>query len=110
MTQVCPVLGVAPVPAFVSVILRPDDVVMVAPVIWAVVPVGATAATMPANAIAIGVVARSKARILGSLIDCVVVQAAATCSVRRPAAIAASRRQRNLVPADLEYLAARGAG
>ena len=35
MTQIWPVLGEAPVPTLVSMIFRPDGVVMVVPAVWA---------------------------------------------------------------------------
>jgi hypothetical protein len=70
-------LGVAPVPTTVSVILRPDGVVTVAPAAWANAVVGAPAAIAPVNAAtklsAAIVPARGKTRILFLLlhIDCV---------------------------------------
>src|SRR5215467_9549768 len=51
MTQICPGFGVAPVPTLLSVIFRPDGVVMVAPAAWAVAAVGSRAASAPANAV-----------------------------------------------------------
>jgi hypothetical protein len=40
MTQVWPVCGVAPVPTWVSMICKPDAVVMGFPAVWAVAGVG----------------------------------------------------------------------
>src|SRR5215813_470250 len=51
MTQICPGFGVAPVPTLLSVIFRPDGVVVVAPAVWAVAAVGSRAASAPANAV-----------------------------------------------------------
>jgi hypothetical protein len=67
MTQICPGLGVAPVPTWVSVIWRPEDVVMGFPTACAVAVVGAWTANAPANAMtkakAASGFAREKARI-----------------------------------------------
>src|ERR1700724_223325 len=68
MTQIWPGAGVAPVPILLSVICKPDCVVMVFPTACAVAEVGAPAAKMPANAIAkakaVRGLARRNARIL----------------------------------------------
>src|SRR3974377_116517 len=50
MTQICPGRGVAPVPTWVSVICRPEAVVMVLPAAWAAACVDAPAASRPAHA------------------------------------------------------------
>src|SRR5436305_13877249 len=71
MTQVCPVCGVAPVPTLVSMIWRPDAVVMGFPAVCAAAGVGRprmmallAAAAAPAN-----VFRRVKFRIVFSLSD-----------------------------------------
>jgi hypothetical protein len=71
MTQVCPVLGVAPVPALLSVICNPEAVVMVFPVVCAEAMV-AEAKTQLSPAISANVAAppaRNEARIVFSLIN-----------------------------------------
>src|ERR1700746_1845705 len=52
MTQICPGRGVAPVPTWVSVICRPEAVVMVLPAAWAAACVDAPTANGPANVMA----------------------------------------------------------
>ena len=72
MTQVCPVLGVAPSPTLVSVICKPDGMVMVFPVVSAITFEGAPEKTMPADvmpsASAIKTPARWVTLILGFLL------------------------------------------
>src|SRR6266566_4290091 len=51
MTQICPGFGVAPVPILLSVIFKPDGVVMVVPTAWAVAVLVAPVAKTPANAV-----------------------------------------------------------
>src|SRR5580704_3824093 len=76
MTQIWPGLGVAPVPTLVSVICKPDAVVMGFPAACAIAVVGEPTTNMPAVAVtrasATRAPARGKARILLllGLIEC----------------------------------------
>src|ERR1700682_2661715 len=67
MTQIWPGWGVAPVPILLSVIFKPDGVVMVFPTDWAVAvpgaPVNKTTANAMTKASATRALAREKARI-----------------------------------------------
>src|SRR5258706_8940211 len=51
MTQVWPGLGIAPVPTVLSMICKPEGVVMVFPAVWADAPDGAARRKAPAMAI-----------------------------------------------------------
>jgi hypothetical protein len=53
MTQICPGFGEAPVPTVVSIICKPEAVVMVFPAVWAAAGVGAQANGMATIVIAI---------------------------------------------------------
>src|SRR5205807_3514117 len=65
MTQIWPGFGVAPVPTVLSMICRPDAVVMVFPAVWADAPDGARrSAPATAMARAIGKIRNWKRRIL----------------------------------------------
>src|SRR6266700_1539068 len=65
MTQIWPGFGVAPVPTVVSMICKPDAVVMVFPAVWADAPDGARrSAPATAMARAIGKLRNWKRRIL----------------------------------------------
>jgi hypothetical protein len=66
MTQIWPGFGDAPVPTALSVICRPEAVVMVFPLVWAAAMVGTHAsdtATMVIAAAAIDIPARWRSRI-----------------------------------------------
>src|SRR3979490_3225870 len=52
MTQIWPDLGVAPVPTVLSIICKPDAVVMVFPAVWAAAMVGTHIDEAPMTAIA----------------------------------------------------------
>ncbi|GIQ74570.1 hypothetical protein BraRD5C2_30100 [Bradyrhizobium sp. RD5-C2] len=66
MTQVWPVFGEAPVPTLLSMIWRPEAVVMGFPAVWAIAVLPATdvetAAARPANAVVM--IVRREDRIL----------------------------------------------
>jgi hypothetical protein len=62
MTQICPGFGEAPVPTLLSVICKPEGVVMVFPTAWAAAVVGAPAAKTPANTLTKANTARGRAR------------------------------------------------
>ena len=67
-----PITGVAPVPALVSAICRPDAVVMVFPGLWAVAGIDVPVATAPAITVAMAMainLSRLKIRIRYSLGD-----------------------------------------
>src|SRR5512137_2822909 len=67
MTQIWPGFGDAPVPAVVSIICKPEGVVMVFPAVWAAAMVGTqangTAAIVIAIAASIGIFADLRRRI-----------------------------------------------
>jgi hypothetical protein len=66
MTQIWPGFGVAPVPTVLSVICKPDGVVMVFPAVWAAAMVGTHGndiATIVIAAAAIDIPARWRCRI-----------------------------------------------
>src|SRR5882757_139516 len=56
MTQVCPDFGVAPVPTVLSVICKPEAVVMVFPAVWAAAMVGTQTNDTTANVIAVAAI------------------------------------------------------
>src|ERR1700730_4555182 len=70
MTQIWPGFGVAPVPTVVSIICKPEAVVMVFPAVWAAAMVGTPANDTPTIAIAIAAaietLARWRRRMLGT--------------------------------------------
>src|ERR1700687_214980 len=71
MTQIWPGFGVAPVPTVLSIICKPEAVVMVFPSVWAAAMVGThangTATSVIAIAASIGIFPRWRRRIFGHL-------------------------------------------
>src|ERR1700682_5658888 len=71
MTHIWPGFGVAPVPTVLSIICKPEAVVMVFPAVWAAAMVGShpngTATSVIAIAASIGIFPRWRRRIFGHL-------------------------------------------
>src|SRR5436309_10871178 len=112
MTQIWPGFGVAPVPTVLSMICKPDAVVMVFPAVWADAPDGARRST-PATAMAraIGKLRNWQRRILlaSLLTGREVACAGRLCSIAERAAVLAwigAAGKRALVPVDPDCLTA----
>src|SRR5216684_2060561 len=112
MTQIWPGFGVAPVPTVVSMICKPEAVVMVFPAVWAEAPDGARRrAPAMAMAMAIGKLRNWKRRILlaSLLTGREVACAGRLCSIAERATVLArigAAGERALVPVDPDRLTA----